>query len=338
MDEPANAAQLPPKLKPMAISEFELIERFFRRPRSCRSDVILGVGDDAALLRVPGGSDLAVAMDTLVAGRHFPDTTPAYDIGYKALAVNLSDLAAMGATPAWATLSLTLPEANESWLRDFAAGFFALADRYQVDLVGGDTTRGPLAVTVQVHGLVERDRALRRDAARPGQKIFVTGTLGDAACALAQIEQHLPVEDALLARLNRPEPRVGFGLALTGVASAAIDISDGLLADLGHILAASACGATLWADRLPGSAALRSQPEATARAWQLGGGDDYELCFTVEPGNAGALSALSEQHHLPVTEIGVIEAAAGLRCVHDDGSNCQAGRRGFEHFGDATTS
>ena len=268
-----------------------------------------------------------------MAGRHFPADTSAFDIGHKALAVNLSDLAAMGAEPAWGTLALTLPEVDEAWLQSFADGFFALADRHGVQLVGGDTTRGPLSVTVQVLGQVASGRALRRDGARPGQRIFVTGTLGDAAYALWQMQAGEPVEPGLLERLNRPEPRVAFGRGLVALGSAAIDISDGLLADLGHIVTASNCGATLWVDRLPLSPLLTAQvPSAQVLISQLGGGDDYELCFCVEPTEVAALQALARDCALAVTEVGVIEPQPGVRCRHDDGSGYQPGVRGFDHF------
>ena len=317
----------------MPLSEFDIIERFFRRPGRSREDVLLGIGDDAALLAVPCDRELAVAVDTLVAGRHFPPATPAFDIGHKALAVNLSDLAAMGAEPAWGTLALTLPEVDEAWLQSFADGFFALADRYGVQLVGGDTTRGPLSVTVQVLGPVPRGRALRRDGGRPGQRIFVTGTLGDAACALWQMQAGEQVAPRLLERLNRPEPRVAFGRGLAAVGSAAIDISDGLLADLGHIVTASNCGATLWVDRLPRSPLLTAQvPSARVLISQLSGGDDYELCFCVEPTKVAALQALARDCALAVTEVGVIESQPGVRCRHDDGSGYQPDVRGFDHF------
>jgi thiamine-monophosphate kinase len=317
----------------MPLTEFNIIERFFRRPGRGRDDVLLGIGDDAALLAVPCDRELVVAVDTLVAGRHFPPATPALDIGHKALAVNLSDLAAMGAESAWATLALTLPEVDEAWLQSFADGFFTLADRYDVQLVGGDTTRGPLSVTVQVLGLVPRGRALRRDGARPGQRIFVTGTLGDAACALWQMQTGEPVEPGLLERLNRPEPRVAFGRALAAVGSAAIDISDGLLADLGHIVTASNCGATLWVDRLPLSPLLTAQvPSAQVLISQLSGGDDYELCFCVEPTKVAALQALARDCALAVTEVGIIESQPGVRCRHEDGSDYRPAVRGFDHF------
>jgi len=318
----------------MALSEFDIIERYFSHRAAARADVVLGIGDDAALLQVPADRQLVVAMDTLVAGRHFPPQTAAFDIGWKALAVNLSDLAAMGADPAWATLSLTLPDADEAWLAGFADGFFALAERYRVELVGGDTTRGPLAVTVQVHGLVEPGRALRRSGARAGQQLFVTGTPGDAACALQTLLSGEAVTPALLQRLNRPEPRVDFGVALAGkvTGAAAIDISDGLLADLGHILDAGQCGATLWIDRLPRSAGLASVQDETALACQLYGGDDYELCFSLDPERAGQLEALARQQQLAVTRIGVLESQPGIRCRREDGSLYTPQGAGFDHF------
>jgi thiamine-monophosphate kinase len=316
----------------MSISEFEVIERYFRQVRPLRDDVVLGVGDDAALLQPPAGYQLVVAVDTLVAGRHFPQHTDAFDIGYKSLAVNLSDLAAMGASPAWATLSLTLPEVDEPWLEAFAQGFFQLAARHRVDLVGGDTTRGPLSITVQLNGLVKAGKALRRDSACPGQRLFVTGTPGEAACALQQLNAGSQPDADLLRRLNRPEPRVEFGLALAGTGAAAIDISDGLLADLGHIVSASHCGATLWVDRLPRSRALQARPPDDVLACQLQGGDDYELCFALDADKAGRLEQIAEQQQLLLTEIGVIESQPGICCRHDDGSIHHPRGHGFDHF------
>ena len=316
----------------MPISEFEIIERYFRQVRPLRNDVVLGIGDDAALLQMPAGYQLVVAVDTLVAGRHFPQHTDAFDIGYKSLAVNLSDLAAMGASPAWATLSLTLPQVDEQWLKAFAEGFFQLATQYRVDLVGGDTTCGPLSITVQLSGLVETGKALRRDSGCPGQKLFVTGTPGDAAYALKQLKEGGGVDPELLRRLNRPEPRVDFGLALADTGAAAIDISDGLLADLGHIVCASHCGATLWVDRLPRSRALQARPFEDVLTCQLQGGDDYELCFTVDAGKAGRVQKIAEQQQLLLTEIGVIEPQPGIRCRHDDGAIYHPRGRGYDHF------
>ncbi len=315
----------------MSVSEFNIIQRYFRRGHTAPG-VTLGIGDDAALLTPTPGMSMAVAIDTLVAGRHFPEQTTATDIGHKALAVNLSDLAAMGALPLWATLALTLPDVNEDWLTGFSEGFFQLADRFNVALVGGDTTRGPLTVTVQVQGQVDASRALRRDAAKPGQHIFVTGTPGDAAYALQQLQMGESVAEELLVRLNRPEPRVEFGMALAGVAASAIDVSDGLLADLQHILDAGNCGAQLNVDAIPRSPALQSLEDSTALACQLGGGDDYELCFTVDADCVQQVYRAAEDNALPIAEIGIIEPQSGLRCVRDDGSPYTPTVEGYDHF------
>lgn len=313
-------------------AEFELIERIRLRAES-RNDVVLGIGDDAALVRVPDGHDLAIATDTLNAGVHFPRDTRPQDIGWKALAVNLSDLAAMGARPAWCTLSLSLPHADEAWLDAFVGGFLQLAGRHAVALVGGDTTRGPLSVCVTAHGLVERGRGLRRDAARVGDEIWVTGTLGDAAAALAQLQAGGVADPALRARLDRPEPRIGFGLALAPCAHACIDLSDGLLQDLGHICLASGVGAQVQVDRLPASAALAARSSGdTLRGEQACGGDDYELCFTAPPAAATAIEAAATATGLRVTRIGRIVDGVGVRALHDDGTEWRAPRSGYAHF------
>ncbi|MEJ2687038.1 MAG: thiamine-phosphate kinase, partial [Gammaproteobacteria bacterium] len=306
-------------------------------------DVVLGVGDDAALLRVPPGRELTVAMDTLVDGVHFPHGTDPAAIGHKALAVNLSDLAAMGADPAWATLALTLPQPDTDWLEAFARGFSALAQRFDVQLVGGDLTRGPLTVTVQAHGLVPPQGALRRAGARAGDEIYVTGTLGDAGLALRLLQEDIAVatmqRDFLVARLEYPQPRVQAGAALRGLAGAAIDLSDGLLADLGHILEQSGVGATLWVDRLPRSVAFRETLEGRPgleAEWDglpLAAGDDYELCFTAAPARRAAVQEALSGLDCGYLKVGVVEQAAGLRCVHDDGSPCVAGAAGYRHFG-----
>ena len=316
----------------MPDSEFDIIARYFKRQRPERDDVLLGIGDDAALLQVPAGQQLAVAVDTLVAGRHFPEQTSAADIGYKALAVNLSDLAAMGATPAWATLSLTLPAVDAVWLQGFADGLFCLADEYSVALVGGDTSCGPLSVTVQVHGFVEPGKALRRDAASPGDAVFVSGVPGEAACALKQVLQGVVPADTLLQRLNRPQPRVLLGQGLAGLASAAIDVSDGLLADLGHLLSASGCGATLWPDQLPRSPALQALPAGQVLDCQLNGGDDYELCFTLPVEHRETLAAMQGRYSVSLQEVGVVEARAGLHCVYADGRREVPDVLGYDHF------
>ncbi len=321
----------------MSVSEFRLIERYFSGLGAVRADVILGVGDDAALLRVPEGVDLAVAVDTLVQGVHFTAGTDPESLGHKALAVNLSDLAAMGGAPAWATLALTLPRADEPWLEGFGRGVASLARLHGVSLVGGDTTRGPLTITVQVHGFVPRGSAIRRAGAGPGDLIYVTGCLGDAGLALLalQDEVRLPARDRdyVLGRLNRPQPRVEHGLALRGLASAAIDVSDGLGADLGHILDASGVGATLQVERLPLSPVFRTLFHA-AGGWSLplSAGDDYELCFTVPERRQGELDRAFASFDVGCTWIGWVERQPGLRCVLDDGTEITPSVGGYDHF------
>jgi thiamine-monophosphate kinase len=314
-------------------SEFEIIARFFTRPAP---GAVLGVGDDAALVRVGHGMDLAVATDMLVAGRHFLLDTDPRRLGHKALAVNLSDLAAMGAQPRWALLALALPEADEAWLAAFAEGFLALAQAHGVDLVGGDTTHGPLNVCVTVMGEVPDGAALRRDGARPGDDVWVSGTLGDAALALANLRQQValaPHEAALvLPRLETPEPRVALGIALRGIAHSAIDVSDGLAADLGHILERSGLAATIEAARLPLSEPLRAREE-DALGWALGGGDDYELCFTAPPGVREVVEALGRDLGVALTRIGRTTAGEGLTVLDVAGRPLPLTRTGFDHFG-----
>jgi thiamine-monophosphate kinase len=263
--------------RPLNVAEFALIDRIRKRCDATRADVRLGIGDDAALLAVPSGKLLAVSTDTLVAGVHFLPDTAARDIGWKALAVNLSDLAAMGAEPAWATLALTLPSADARWVDEFADGFAELSREHCVALVVGDTTQGPLSITVTIHGLVPAGAALTRAAARVGDGVYVTGTLGDAAAGLLLVQSNAEASAPLLERLHRPTPRVQQGLILRGRATACIDVSDGLAADLGHICDASGVGAQIDADALPASSELSAAFDANARrAFQLAGGDDYE--------------------------------------------------------------
>lgn len=312
--------------------EFDLIDRI-RQRAAMRDDVILGIGDDAALLRVPDGHELVVATDALNVGVHFPrDTAPA-DIGWKALAVNLSDLAAMGARPAWCTLALSLPQPDAVWLDGFLDGFTALAAQHDVALVGGDTTRGPLSACVTVHGLVPHGAALRRDAARIGDEVWVTGTLGDAAAALAQLQAGGVADTGLRLRLDRPEPRIGFALALAGIAHACIDLSDGLLQDLGHVCSASGVGAQIDVDALPASAALVARSHGdTLRGEQACGGDDYELCFTAPTEAAQAIDALSASTGTRATRVGRIVEGEGVRASCADGSAWRAPRTGYAHF------
>ncbi|MFP7722534.1 thiamine-phosphate kinase [Lysobacter sp. A3-1-A15] len=314
--------------------EFDLIHRIHQRARN-RDDVVLGIGDDAALLQPPAGRQLVVAMDTLNAGVHFPVGTMAADIGWKALAVNLSDLAAMGAEPAWCTLSLSLPDADPAWVDGFLDGFLDLADRHRVSLVGGDTTRGPLSVCVTVHGFIEPGSALRRAGAMAGDDVWVTGTLGDAAAALSRLHEVPPGagHDEMARRLDRPTPRVGCGRALVGLAHAAIDISDGLLADVGHVARASGVSIRLEVDALPASDALGEAFAAdTRRTLQASGGDDYELCFTTPVDARHRVAALSETLGLRITRIGTVEAGEGVHATLADGRAWQPARNGYAHF------
>ena len=319
----------------MSLSEFSLIHDCIDIPATTRGDVDLAIGDDCALLRVPAGMLLAVSMDTLVAGRHFVDSVAAASLGHKALAVNLSDLAAMGAEPAWTTLSLTMPQADTRWLREFMRGFYALAERFGVQLVGGDTTRGPLAITVQVHGFVAPQRAMRRDGARPSDLVYVTGALGDAGLALQLQRQGLldaRQHRQLQQRLDRPTPRVAEGMRIAALATAAIDISDGLVSDLGHVLQQSRCGATIELHCLPCSAAVREAVELSAE-WSLplSSGDDYELCFTIPAHKRAQLQELQKALQTPLTQIGIIEAQPGIRCVTADGETLDV-KPGYDHF------
>ncbi|WP_058911530.1 thiamine-phosphate kinase [Entomohabitans teleogrylli] len=322
----------------MACGEFSLITRYFDRVRNARRDVETGIGDDCALLIVPEKQVLAISTDTLVCGIHFLEDIDPRDLGYKALAVNLSDLAAMGADPAWLTLALTLPDIDEVWLEAFSDSLFELLNYYDMQLIGGDTTRGPLAMTLGIHGLVPAGRALKRSGARPGDWIYVTGTPGDSAAGLAILQQRLqgasPEQaDYLVKRHLRPTPRILHGQALRDLASSAIDLSDGLVSDLGHILAASQCGARVDVDTLPLSAPLRAcvEPQQALR-WALAGGEDYELCFTVPEMNRGAVDVALSNLGVPVTCIGQIVAPSeGLQFVRD-GLPVQFDWKGYDHF------
>ena len=328
------------------MAEFDLIERI-RARAIARDGVLLGIGDDAALLQVPAGHELAVTADTLNAGVHFPaDAAPA-DIGWKALAVNLSDLASMGARPAWCTLSLSLPWDDTAWLDAFLDGFLGLADTHAVALVGGDTTRGPLSIAVTAMGWVEAGAALRRDGARPGDDVWVTGTLGDAAAALV-LGGYVPIPldgvtmpvveagnaAALRARLARPAPRVAVGRALAGLAHACVDVSDGLLADLGHICRRSGVGAEIELARLPASPALRAAyaDDELRAALQAAGGDDYELCFSASTAAREAVARALEQAGTTGTRIGRITDGDGVRALAADGSPWRPFRGGYVHF------
>jgi thiamine-monophosphate kinase len=320
--------------------EFDLIELIRQRTVQPRDDVRLGIGDDAAVLAVPAGQELVVAIDSLVDGVHFPRGTAAVDIGWKALAVNLSDLAAMGASPAWALLALTLPAADSAFVEGFIDGFSQLARPQRLALVGGDTTRGPLSISVAVHGFVPPGRALTRAGARVGDAVLVTGTLGDAAAGLHALQQ--PVRDDegraglrefLIGRLNRPTPRLAAGIALRDQANACVDVSDGLLADLRHICVASGVGAEIEAALLPRSSALLGlYDDTTALQFALTGGDDYELCFTVPASRLAQVQADLSRLGCGVTRIGRIVEGEGVRVRGHDGTWLDSAQSGWEHF------
>jgi thiamine-monophosphate kinase len=314
-------------------SEFDLIRRYFTRQNSAA----LGIGDDAALVDVTPGHQLAVSSDMLVSGRHFfPDADP-FKLGHKSLAVNLSDMAAMGALPRWALLSLALPEANEPWLQQFSDGFFALADQYKVALIGGDTTRGPLNICVTIMGESKPGVALRRDGAKVGDEIWVSGTLGDAALALAALTQRISLAADELAACERalhmPQPQVALGLALHGLANSAIDISDGLLADLGHILACSGVGAEIHFDRLPVSAIMATRlHDPVAQQCLLAGGDDYQLCFTASPALHARIAAVGKSVNVKLSCIGNVTSADGLTVFDTNYQPMTIHAKGFDHF------
>ncbi len=314
--------------------EFDLIARHFTR---ATPGAVLGVGDDCALLVPTPGMQLAVSSDMLLEGRHFsPQDSPA-GIGHKSLAVNLSDLAAMGATPRWAMLSIALPEADDAWLTAFARGFFRMADQHGIELVGGDTTRGALTISITVIGEVPPGQALRRDGAQAGDDVWVSGTIGSAALALAYRQGRLFMEqiDAakVLPALYLPTPRIALGIALRGIASSAIDISDGLLADLGHVLQRSRVGATLEFAALPTLPVAQAYlHEKVAVDCVLAGGDDYELCFTAVPDKRDAVRSAAETAGVAVTRIGQLLAAPGLTVIDADGQPLPIEHTGYDHF------
>lgn len=318
------------------LSEFELIARYFSRPPAPDSRTALGVGDDCALMTPAPGMQLAISSDMLVEGRHFfPDADP-HTLGHKCLAVNLSDLAAMGAQPIAFTLALALPQARAEWLAPFSQGMLALADQHGCELIGGDTTKGPLTISITVFGEVPPQQALRRNAARAGDDIWVSGTLGDARLALAGYRQEFEVHPEQLQqaapRMHAPTPRVALGLALRGIAHAAIDISDGLAGDLGHILARSRVGATLDVDALPSGTALQQRDLHLRRRFTLSGGDDYELCFTAPARQREAVQKAAHAAGTAVTRIGRIDAQAGLRLLDAAGEPLQETPDSFDHF------
>lgn len=316
--------------------EFNLIKQYFTRPTR---NTTLGVGDDAALINIKKGMELAISADMLVAGTHFFADCDAYQLGWKSLAVNISDMAAMGANPKWATLAIALPEVNNAWLAEFSGGFFACADAFNVDLIGGDTTRGPLTISVQIMGEVPIGKAIKRSGAKVGDEIWVSGKLGDAALALQHMQGILTLPKDMLTScakaLHAPQPRVALGLALRDLAHSAIDISDGLLADLGHILAQSNVGAVVELTRVPHSAYAEfttNLQDENYRKMMLAGGDDYELCFTAPLEKHYEIERLSERIKLPLACIGHVNACHGLIVHGLNNEVLNIKDTGFDHF------
>jgi thiamine-monophosphate kinase len=323
--------------KIMPLNEFDIIKKYFTRS-AIQPSVNKSVGDDCAIVSVESNKQLVLSMDSLVSGRHFPEDAKAYDIGTRALCTSVSDLAAMGATPLWFTLGLTLPSVDECWLQNFSEGLFAIANKFNMDLIGGDTTKGPLTVTVQVHGEVSKGQALTRAGAQAGDVVFVTGSLGDGAAALALIQNKLIVDSSvqqyLTHRFYAPEPQVISGQYLVGVANAAIDISDGLLADAGHIAIASGVDIALNIEALPISAELQAVDQECIRSWALSGGDDYQLLFTVNAEQLMAVQDLIDRGVLQATPIGNVTEGDGQVGCYWHGKPYQLFNQssGYQHF------
>lgn len=322
----------------MSSSEFDVIKEYFTFPE-LREDVLISNGDDCASVCVPQNKQLLITVDTLISGVHFPVNTGARDIAYKSLMVNLSDLAAMGAVPAWITLAISLPEINETWLAEFSAQLQETLSQFNISLIGGDTTRGALSITVQAMGLCDSDKVLRRDQAKPGDKIYVTGELGDAFIGLHAVLNGLDDEglSPCIQKLNRPQARVAFAQQLTQYSTCAIDISDGLVADLGHILEASQCGARIELSKIPLSLSTQyyfQNYHKNIIDWSmvLTQGDDYELCFTVAEKNQAAVMALAKQQNLKLSCIGEITDSGELLCIDDNNEAVNFSGSGFKHF------
>ncbi len=319
-------------------SEFDLIREYFTKPTQ---HTVLSIGDDAALISAAQGMELAISADMLVAGTHFFHNADAYKLGWKSLAVNVSDMAAMGANPKWVTLAIALPHADKYWLAEFSRGFFTCAKKFNIDLIGGDTTRGPLTISVQIMGEVPQGKAIKRSGAKAGDDIWVSGTLGDAALALAHMQgklhDKLPLDDGYieycLHALHAPKPRVELGFNLRDIATSAIDISDGLLSDLGHILKASATGAKIQLNKLPTSAFISQHlHEKHIQEYVLAGGDDYELCFTAPTSAKEQINGLSYQLNLALTNIGCITTIPVLHVYDESHQLTKYKTTGYDHF------
>ena len=321
---------------PISDSEFQVIQRYFTKNKYKSSSIIKGIGDDAAVLDISAQSNLVISIDTLISGVHFAKYTSPYDIAYKSLAVNLSDLAAMGATPAWFTLALTLPNNNSKWLSEFSRGLFELAEQYEIDLVGGDTTQGPLSITIQIAGYVDDNNVMYRSGAQINDDIYVSGYIGDAGAGLLTLNelssQNNKFSDYLLTRLNRPTPRVSLGEQLRVFSNACIDVSDGLLADLNHITESSLCGAEVYIDKLPISTELKnSNFKKDCFQLALSSGDDYELCFCVAEKYVTDIQNISGKLNIPITKIGRIVKSSGIKCYFENKPYIYDSN-GYEHF------
>jgi len=321
----------------MAASEFELIKKYFHDLTDQDPSVKCGIGDDAAIIQVPEGREVVLSMDTLLEGTHFPVDTSPSDIGYKALAVNLSDMAAMGAVPKWVLLSISLPESNEAWIKEFASGFLKLAKQHSISLIGGDMSRGALSITINIQGLVAVDSALKRDGAQKDDLIYVTGTLGDAGVGLDIIQGKQSIGNEykafFLNSLNRPEVSIEAGLRIREIANSAIDVSDGLVADLGHILDASHVGAEIEVKNLPLSEAMQQcMDETIAWNYALTSGDDYKLCFTASAEQHELIISTFKEINIPVSCIGMIKQEAGLQLKLPDGACFEPSWKSYQHF------
>ena len=320
----------------MPATEFDIIEQVFKRGALQGKSVICGIGDDAAVLELPPNQQLVVSTDTLVSDVHYFHDADPFDIGYKSLAVNLSDMAAMAAEPLWVTLCLTLPANDPVWIQKFADGFFTLANKYGVSLVGGDLTHGPLSISIQIMGAVPHDTALKRSEAKPGELVYVTGKLGMAALALAILKGEAGMFDvppgACLDKLNRPEPRLDIGTAIRDIAGAAIDISDGLAADLGHVLKASSVGAEIELGKIPVYEELSKLDEVAMWHCALSGGDDYELCFTAHERHQNTLKQISQDIACPINCIGKITPGDRIKWMSPEGENKDIPASGYRHF------
>ncbi|VAW92750.1 Thiamine-monophosphate kinase [hydrothermal vent metagenome] len=317
-------------------SEFQIIKQYFDTHQSKSNRIIKGIGDDAAVIDITEQSTLVISVDTLISGVHFPSVTTAYDIGYKSLAVNLSDLAAMGASPSWFTLALTMPENNSSWVKAFSHGLFDLAQLFNIDLIGGDTTKGQLSITLQIAGYADKNNIMYRHSAQFDDDIYTSGYIGDAGAGLLAIMNDYDLDSNntkyLLNRLNQPSPRVELGQQIALVANACIDVSDGLIADLGHIIGLSNCGAVINVEQLPISEQLKSS--GFVADWQqlaLGSGDDYELCFTANKKHRVEIENISKQLNVPITKIGTVDNEKTIRCYLNN-KPYRYQTSGYEHF------